>query len=227
MIKLRIAIATLVIAIVGVAFFPANQAAAESVSCRSHFLGVKTWYDGLTDSSCNIKSPVEVFPNEEAAEEGAALRMFIWTIVMNVVSMILGVVGYLAIGMIIYGGFLYMTAQGNPSKLAAAKNTIVRSVIGLAIIMSASIISGAVADIISGANKDPDFVTSLLTQAFIWMGIIAVIMMIWGGIQYITSTGNASNLQKAKSTILYAAIGLLIVIFAAVIVNTVLGAMGA
>lgn len=54
------------------------------------------------------------------------------------------------------------------------------------------------------------------------IGIVAVIAIIIGGVQYMTSTGDPGKIKKAKDTIMYAVIGLIIVILAAVIVNFVI-----
>lgn len=54
------------------------------------------------------------------------------------------------------------------------------------------------------------------------VGIIAVVMIIVGGIQYITSGGDSGNVTKAKNTILYAVIGLVVVALAQIIVQFVL-----
>jgi hypothetical protein len=54
------------------------------------------------------------------------------------------------------------------------------------------------------------------------VGIIAVVMIIVGGIRYITSGGDSGNVTAAKNTILYAVIGLVIVALAQVIVQFVL-----
>ena len=51
------------------------------------------------------------------------------------------------------------------------------------------------------------------------VGIIAVIMIIIGGIRYVLSNGDASGIQSAKNTILYAVIGLVIAMLAFAIVN--------
>ena len=60
------------------------------------------------------------------------------------------------------------------------------------------------------------------------VGIIAVIMMIYGGFRYITSGGDSGNVTSAKNTILYAIVGLIIVALAQFIVRFVLGkAVGA
>lgn len=54
------------------------------------------------------------------------------------------------------------------------------------------------------------------------VGIIAVVMIIVGGIQYITSSGDSGNITKAKNTIMYAVIGLVVVALAQIIVKFVL-----
>jgi len=54
------------------------------------------------------------------------------------------------------------------------------------------------------------------------VGIIAVIMIIIAGLKYITSTGETNNVNSAKNTILYAVIGLVVVVLAQVIVRFVL-----
>jgi len=51
------------------------------------------------------------------------------------------------------------------------------------------------------------------------LGIISVIMIIIGGIRYTTSNGDASGIQSAKNTILYAVVGLVIALLAFAIVN--------
>lgn len=55
------------------------------------------------------------------------------------------------------------------------------------------------------------------------VGIVAVIMIVIGGFKYITSSGDSSNIQSAKNTILYAIVGLVIVALAQAIVAFVLG----
>lgn len=54
------------------------------------------------------------------------------------------------------------------------------------------------------------------------VGIVAVIMIIIGGMKYVLSSGDSSNVTSAKNTILYAIVGLVIVALAQVIVVFVL-----
>jgi len=54
------------------------------------------------------------------------------------------------------------------------------------------------------------------------VGIIAVIMIIFGGFKYITSGGDSGNVSGAKNTLIYAIVGLIIVALAQFIVRFVL-----
>lgn len=54
-------------------------------------------------------------------------------------------------------------------------------------------------------------------------GIVAVIIIIVAGVQYITSTGDPNKTSKATRAIIYAAIGLGVVILAAIITNFLIG----
>ena len=55
------------------------------------------------------------------------------------------------------------------------------------------------------------------------IGLIAVVMIIMGGVQYTTSSGDAAKVKKAKDTIMYGIIGLVVALLAFAIVNFVLG----
>jgi Type IV secretion system pilin len=65
--------------------------------------------------------------------------------------------------------------------------------------------------------------TVVNTLLFI-LGAVAVIMVIIGGFMYTVSGGDAGAVGKAKNTILYAVIGLVVAFLAYAIVNWVLGA---
>jgi hypothetical protein len=54
------------------------------------------------------------------------------------------------------------------------------------------------------------------------VGAVAVIMIILGGIRYVTSNGDASQVTAAKNTILYSVIGLVVALLAYAIVNFII-----
>lgn len=58
------------------------------------------------------------------------------------------------------------------------------------------------------------------------VGILAVIMLIWGGIRYVISGGAADKVKDAKNTILYAIVGLIVAILGYALVNWVISIVG-
>ncbi|MBQ2638398.1 hypothetical protein IJF89_01835 [Candidatus Saccharibacteria bacterium] len=65
-------------------------------------------------------------------------------------------------------------------------------------------------------------VTSIINGILYVIGILAVVMVIIGGIQYTTSGGDSAAVTKAKNTILYGIVGLVIALLAYAIVNFVI-----
>ena len=67
-------------------------------------------------------------------------------------------------------------------------------------------------------------VLTIITYFLGFLGLLAVIMIIYGGITYVTSAGNDEAVGKAKKIILYSVIGIVVILLSFVIVNAVLGA---
>jgi len=179
-----------------------------------HFMGLRAWYDGI-DAVCEGRQP----------EDEDELRKVIFMVIINVMIMLFQVIGYVAIGFVIWGGYLYMLARGDSGKVASGKKTIMNALIGLVLCLSASTISGAIIDISRGAAADANFFASIFNTAFVWAGIVCAIIIVIGGISYITSVGDPQKTAKAKNAIMYAIIGLAITLFAAAIVNVVVSAV--
>ncbi len=178
---------------------------AATGSCQE-FLGMKAWYCGVDE-------------NPSSAE---TLKSNAQQIALNIMEDLATLATYLVIGYVIFGGYLYMFSYGDPVKAATGKKTIYRAFIGLAIAMLAKVILGAihaalgesfgqtscaVEECISG----DDLVKSAIDWFIGMSGLVAVIFIVVGGVGYMTSRGDPTKLQKAKSTLIYALIGLLIV----------------
>lgn len=71
-------------------------------------------------------------------------------------------------------------------------------------------------------NTLNDTITLIINVFSMVVGLIAVIMIIVGGLKYITSGGDSGKVTSAKNSIIYAVIGLVIVALAQVIVRFVL-----
>jgi len=97
--------------------------------------------------------------------------------------------------------------------------------------VNAALCSGASASLSGGTdcsggqatNKLNSIIKLVINLFSLIVGIVSVIMIIIGGLKYITSGGEASNISGAKNTIIYAIVGLVIVALAQFIVHFVLG----
>lgn len=58
------------------------------------------------------------------------------------------------------------------------------------------------------------------------VGVLAIFMMIYGGIRYVLSGGDNGKVKDAKNTILYAIVGLIVAILGYAIVNWVVSVVG-
>jgi drug/metabolite transporter (DMT)-like permease len=67
---------------------------------------------------------------------------------------------------------------------------------------------------------------TIINAVFVIVGIIAVLVMLYGAVRYITSTGDAKRIQAAKDTIIYALAGLIVAILARAIVGFVIARFG-
>ena len=64
--------------------------------------------------------------------------------------------------------------------------------------------------------------TTIINIILFIVGILSVIMLIYGGIRYATSAGESGRVTSAKNTVLYAIVGLIVAILAYAIVNFVI-----
>lgn len=63
----------------------------------------------------------------------------------------------------------------------------------------------------------------VLNTIYVAAGIIAVVAIILGGYRYVVSSGDATSITKAKNMILYAVIGLIVIIAAFAVTWFVIG----
>ncbi len=73
----------------------------------------------------------------------------------------------------------------------------------------------------SAAERVDEIVSQVINILSLAVGVVAVVMIIVGGLRYITSGGDSGNVTGAKNTILYAVVGLVVVALAQVIVRFV------
>jgi len=103
-----------------------------AASCKGGgFLGFPPWYEYLPSINSNGLCSPQIQKLTD-----------VWLIVAAIIEILLRVAALVAVGFVIYGGFSYMTSQGDPSQTAKAKGTIINALVGLVIaVMAAAVIS--------------------------------------------------------------------------------------
>ncbi len=91
-----------------------------------NLLAYPAWYNGLECDAQGTPAPTSLDA--------------VWVIVLNIVQWLIVTVGYVALYFIIWGGFKYITAAGDSSKITSAKGAITNAVIGLVIALAAVMI---------------------------------------------------------------------------------------
>lgn len=105
--------------------YAADCTAAED----TNLLNFPTWYRGLPCDGDHINL------------EGEEIGHVVIIVALNIVDIALRLLSIVAIGFIIYGGFQYLIARGEPANMAKGKATITHAVVGLIIgIASAGIV---------------------------------------------------------------------------------------
>ena len=111
---------------------------------------------------------------------------------------------------------LFAGAQLLPASASAATN--------------ADVCAGIQATGATSCTNDGGQVTSLIHTVInilsLIVGIAAVIMIIVGGLKYVTSGGESASIASAKNTIIYAVVGLVIAALAQFLVQFVLNKTG-
>ncbi len=87
----------------------------------------------------------------ETGATGDSLNKSLPQAVGRIISAVLGLVGVILLVIMVYAGFLWLTAGGNDDQVAHAKQLIKNGVIGMAITLSAFIITQFVVDQLTGA----------------------------------------------------------------------------
>ncbi len=188
------------------------------------FLGLPAWYEGLTvGSDCNVEAP------------SGDITKFITILSFNIIRIGLMAVAYIAIGFILYGGFKFLTAEGESEKMVGARRTIINAVIGLIISICSVALVKFVSSNIGGAGNPNDWGIYTLSSDSIVKGVLnifytasaitAVIVIVISGYYFVTSGDNQTNITKARFMIQYAAIGLVAIAGAFILTNFVLGRM--
>jgi hypothetical protein len=124
--QLLLIASTLLMTVAPLALAPAASYAACSNIGNKVSEGANGAAEGVTKNTCNDDTSVGGTDIARIANQ-----------VVNIFSIIVGAV---AVIMIIYGGFRYITSGGDSNRVGSAKNTLIYAIIGLIIVALAQLI---------------------------------------------------------------------------------------
>ncbi len=79
-----------------------------------------------------------------------------------------------------------------------------------------------VAEATNNATSARALARTIVNFFLFFLGLVATIMVIYGGVLYVTAAGNDDQVGKAKNVILYAIIGIVVILLSFALVNTVI-----
>lgn len=150
------------------------------------------------------------------------------TLADHIVGILYSVVMVITVLFLIISGFQFITARGDEEQIGKAKKSVMFSVIGLVIMNLAYLVVGAFFAPENGeivpridANKMVEIIVQVSKVLLSVVGFIAILLLIFNGFSYITSRGEEEQMNKAKSGIVAAIIGLVIIVFSYSLVSIV------
>jgi hypothetical protein len=141
-----------------------------------------------------------------------------------------GLVGTVALLMIVVGAIMYVLSFGDEGKIKKAKALITAALIGIVIVIAAPAFLKEIANLlgwggdVTGVDGATSFsLTQIATKVLQFLlsiiGTLALIMLIIGAIMYLTSAGNENQAKKARSVITAAFIGITIAMASLVVIS--------
>lgn len=152
-------------------------------------------------------------------------------VLTSVLESLQGIIVVLAIIFIIIGALIYITSAGNDSRMTLAKGAIMAALIGLALAIAAPSFLKEIGSIlgwtdvnnatVASAQTFTQIASKVLSFLLSLAGIIAIIMLVFGGFTYLASAGDEGRAETGKKIALYAVIGIALALAALVLVTQV------
>jgi hypothetical protein len=136
----------------------------------------------------------------------------------NLLISIQGIVGWLAVIMIIIGGLVYMTSGGSQTQATKGKAIVIASLIGFAVAVAAPSLlkeirdlaaagaGGGAPTVIASAKTIQEIVTDVMSFLLTLVGVLALISFIYGGFTFIASGGDQNRADNGRAIVTYSII---------------------
>lgn len=137
----------------------------------------------------------------------------------------------LSLVFILIGAIMYITSAGSPGMVEQAKKAITAALIGLAIGIAAPSFLKEIGTILGWQGVNNSDVSGALTLSAIAMnvlnfllgilGVLAMVMLVIGGMMYLTSAGDEDRIDKGKKIFTYSLIGIVVAMSSLVVVKQI------
>lgn len=138
--KIKALLFATLLAFVAVNTIPQRAYAAVDPACKKNtILGLPTWYEYLNVTKDSVGDGCSIVgPPGNSSKPDVDWSVAIGYVAIAILEILLRLASLIAVGYVIYGGFKFITAQGEPENAKAARETVQNAVIGLVIAVVAA-----------------------------------------------------------------------------------------
>ena len=127
----------------------------------------------------------------------------------SIVNAVMKLALMFAVVMIIWSGFMFITAQGEEAKIKKARQNLIYTLVGVIVIILSTELANYINELLGGtASSLIEKIKSPLNQFIALLFTLATVYFIWGIIEYIKSAGDEAALKKGKAHMIYGIIGM-------------------
>ena len=151
----------------------------------------------------------------------------------SILGTLRGIIVTLSLVFIVVGAVMYIVSSGNDKMMTLAKGAITAAMIGLAIGLAAPSFLREIGEVlgwqtikvnnpeVTGALTLSEIALNVLNFLLSIVGILAIIMLVIGGIMYLTSAGSEDRAETGKKIVIYSIVGIFVALAALVIVSQI------
>lgn len=141
-----------------------------------------------------------------------------------------GIIVTLSLVFIVIGAVLYIVSAGDEGRIKTAKAAITASMIGLAIGIAAPSFLKEISGILGWTGSSAavtaaptllEIIQNVLNFLLSLVGVLAIVMLVWGGVMYLTSAGDEKRADSAKAIVKWAIIGIAVALASLVLVTQI------
>lgn len=138
----------------------------------------------------------------------------------------------LSLVFLVIGAVMYIVSAGNTTLVGQAKGAITASMVGLALGLAAPSFLKEISDVlgwktvdttVSGAKSLSEIALGVLNFLLSIVGVLGIIMLVVGGLMFLTSAGDQDRIDTGKDIFKYALLGIFISLASLVLVTAIAG----